>query len=61
MDLASMCDVRIASDEARVAMTYVNLGLASGGGGCYYLPKIIGVQKALDLRGLVAGCMRMRC
>ncbi len=49
MDLASMCDVRIASDEARVAMTYVNLGLASGGGGCYYLPKIIGVQKALDL------------
>ena len=30
MDLASMCDIRIASDKARVAMTYVNIGLDPG-------------------------------
>ncbi|MBI4768542.1 MAG: enoyl-CoA hydratase/isomerase family protein [Deltaproteobacteria bacterium] len=49
MDLASMCDLRIASDKARAAMTYVNIGLAPGGGGCYYLPKIIGLPKTLEL------------
>jgi 2-(1,2-epoxy-1,2-dihydrophenyl)acetyl-CoA isomerase len=49
MDLASMCDIRIASDKARVAMTYCNIGLAPGGGGCYYLPKIIGLPRTLDL------------
>ncbi len=49
MDLASMCDLRIASDKARAAMTYVNIGLAPGGGGCYYLPRIIGLQRALEL------------
>lgn len=49
MDLASMCDLRIASDKARAAMTYVNIGLAPGGGGCYYLPRIIGLQRTLDL------------
>lgn len=49
MDFASMCDLRIASDTARVAMTYVNMGLAPGGAGCYYLPKIIGLSRALEL------------
>lgn len=49
MDLASMCDLRIVSDQARAAMTYVNIGLAPGGGGCFYLPKIIGLPRALEL------------
>ncbi len=49
MDLASMCDLRIASEKAKVAMTYVNIGLAPGGGGCFYLPRIIGLPKTLEL------------
>ncbi len=49
MDLASMCDIRIASDKARVAMTYVNMGLAPGGAGAYYMPKILGLPKTLEL------------
>ena len=49
MDLASMCDIRIASDEARVSMSYVRMGIAPGGGGCYFLPRIVGMSKALEL------------
>lgn len=49
MDMASMADVRIASDQARFGMSYVNVGLVPGDGGAWLLPRIVGVQKALDL------------
>ena len=49
MDMASMCDTRIAADTARFGMTYVRMGLIPGDGGCYYLPRIVGVARALDL------------
>lgn len=49
MDMASMADIRIASETARFAMSYVNVGIVPGDGGCYYLPRIIGVARALDL------------
>jgi 2-(1,2-epoxy-1,2-dihydrophenyl)acetyl-CoA isomerase len=49
MDMASMADIRIAAEEARFAMTYVKVGLVPGDGGCYYLPHIVGLAKALEL------------
>ena len=49
MDMASMADLRIAAAEARFAMTYVKVGLVPGDGGCYYLPRIVGLAKALEL------------
>jgi 2-(1,2-epoxy-1,2-dihydrophenyl)acetyl-CoA isomerase len=49
MDMASMADLRIAAEEARFAMTYVKVGLVPGDGGCYYLPRIVGLAKALEL------------
>jgi 2-(1,2-epoxy-1,2-dihydrophenyl)acetyl-CoA isomerase len=30
-------------------MTYVRMGLIPGDGGCYFLPRIVGMAKALDL------------
>ena len=49
MDMCSMADLRIASEQARFAMSYVKVGLVPGDGGCYYLPRIVGLAKALEL------------
>ncbi len=49
MDMASMADIRIASEHAKFAMSYVKVGLVPGDGGCYFLPRILGVAKALEL------------
>jgi 2-(1,2-epoxy-1,2-dihydrophenyl)acetyl-CoA isomerase len=49
MDMASMCDMRFAAETARFGMTYVRMGLIPGDGGCYFLPRIVGMAKALDL------------
>ncbi len=49
MDMASMCDIRFAAETARFGMTYVRMGLVPGDGGCYFLPRIVGLARALDL------------
>jgi len=49
MDMASMADIRFASENARFGMTYVRVGLIPGDGGCWYLPRIVGMAKALEL------------
>jgi 2-(1,2-epoxy-1,2-dihydrophenyl)acetyl-CoA isomerase len=49
MDMALMCDIRLAARSARFAEAYVRVGLIPGNGGCYYLPRIVGVARALEL------------
>lgn len=49
MDMASMADIRIASTEARFTQAYTRNGLVAGEGGAYYLPRIVGMAKALEL------------
>ena len=49
MDMATMADIRFAASTARVGMTYVRMGLIPGDGGTYTLPRIVGVQRALDM------------
>ena len=50
MDMASMCDMRFASENARFGMTYVRMGIIPGDGGAFYLPRIVGTARALDRR-----------
>jgi len=49
MDMALMCDMRIVAESARFAESYINIGLVPGDGGAYYLPRLVGVAKALEL------------
>lgn len=49
MDMALMCDVRLMSASARMSEGYIRIGLVPGDGGCYYLPRIVGMGKALEL------------
>ena len=48
-DLACMCDLRIMSQDAFVAESFINLGIIPGDGGAFFLQKLIGYQKAAEL------------
>jgi len=41
-----MCDIRIASEKAVFAESFVKLGIVPGDGGAWLLPRIIGIPKA---------------
>jgi enoyl-CoA hydratase/carnithine racemase len=49
LDLACMCDIRIASDKARFGETFVSVGLVPGDGGAYFLSRAIGFARALEM------------
>jgi enoyl-CoA hydratase/carnithine racemase len=46
LDLACMCDIRIASERARFGETFAKLGIVPGDGGAWFLPRVIGMPKA---------------
>jgi enoyl-CoA hydratase/carnithine racemase len=48
-DLALACDLRIASDRAKLGEVFVKRGLMPDGGGTWLLPRIIGLGRALEL------------
>lgn len=48
-DLALMCDLRVASERATFAESFLRLGLVSGIGGAWFLTRIVGTAKALEL------------
>ncbi len=49
LDMALMCDLRVMAQSATLAETYINMGLVAGDGGAWYLPRLIGTDRALDL------------
>ncbi|MBW2085508.1 MAG: enoyl-CoA hydratase/isomerase family protein [Deltaproteobacteria bacterium] len=49
LDMALMCDLRFAAASARFSEGYVKVGLVPGDGGAYYLPRLVGIAKALEL------------
>lgn len=48
-DLACMCDIRIASETARFASSFVKLGIIPADGGAWLLPRAVGASKAAEM------------
>jgi 2-(1,2-epoxy-1,2-dihydrophenyl)acetyl-CoA isomerase len=49
MSLALSADIRIASEDAFLAIAYGRIGAAPDGGMTYFLPRVVGPSKALEL------------
>ena len=47
--LALACDLRIASERATFCATYVRIGLAPGDGSAFFLPRLIGLSRAMEI------------
>lgn len=48
-DLTCMCDIRIASTDAKFAESFLRVGLVSGDGGAWFLPRVVGMPMALEM------------
>ena len=49
LDLACMCDIRIASDTAVFAESFVKIGIIPGDGGAWLLQRVVGISKAAEM------------
>ena len=48
-DLAMMCDMRIITTETEFAESFLRVGLVSGDGGAWFLPKVVGLSRAYEM------------
>lgn len=49
LDISCMCDMRIASEKALFSEVFVRLGIISGIGGAWFLPRVLGPARAAEL------------
>lgn len=49
LDLTCMCDMRIASEKATFAESFVRVGIVPGDGGAWLLPRAVGRAKAAEM------------
>lgn len=49
LELALICDLRVASEKARIGDAHIRMGLIGGGGGPTRLARLIGVARAKEL------------
>lgn len=49
LGLALMCDIRVSSGRAKFGSTFARVGLIPGDGGAYFLTRVVGFARALEL------------
>ena len=49
LDLACLCDIRIVADSARMAASFIKVGIVPGDGGAWSLARVVGYSKAAEL------------
>lgn len=49
LDLACLCDMRIASESAKFAASFIKVGIVPGDGGAWILPRAIGLARAAEM------------
>jgi enoyl-CoA hydratase/carnithine racemase len=49
LDVACMCDIRVASDKASFAESFVKVGIVPGDGGAWLLPRVVGMSMACEM------------
>lgn len=49
LDVTCMCDIRIASDRATFAESFIKVGIVPGDGGAWLLPRVVGMSMALEM------------
>jgi enoyl-CoA hydratase/carnithine racemase len=48
-EFAMACDLRVASEEARIGLPEVKVGIIPGGGGTQRLPRLVGMGRATEM------------
>jgi 3-hydroxyacyl-CoA dehydrogenase len=49
LEVAQACHYRVAASDARVGQPEVNLGIIPGAGGTQRLPRLVGIERAIDM------------
>lgn len=49
LDLAALCDLRIAADNAKFAASFIKLGITPGDGGAWVLQRVLGYSRAAEM------------
>ena len=48
-DLAMMCDLRVAAENAIFAESFIKVGIIPGDGGAWFLPRVAGMARASEM------------
>lgn len=48
-DLSMMCDLRVGSNKTKFAETFTRMGLVPGDGGTFFLQRVVGYSKAMQM------------
>ena len=48
-DLCCMCDIRLGCPNTLLGETFINLGIVPGDGGAWFLQRVVGYQRAVEL------------